>query len=92
LNRETGTRYLIVTHVAATRSRMHRLLGMTMVEKDVSRLVGVDLGRGIVGGGAGRSMPSGQFSVHFAGVPQGCSPLVASGRRHKSEGSASGGI
>ena len=42
--RETETRYLIVTHNAATMSRMHRLFGVTMVEKGVSRLVSVDLG------------------------------------------------
>ncbi|KQN24903.1 chromosome segregation protein [Sphingomonas sp. Leaf33] len=41
---ETDTRYLIVTHNAATMSRMHRLFGVTMVEKGVSRLVSVDLG------------------------------------------------
>lgn len=42
--RETRTRYLIVTHNAVTMSRMHRLFGVTMVEKGVSRLVSVDLG------------------------------------------------
>ena len=42
--RETATRYLIVTHNAVTMSRMHRLFGVTMVEKGVSRLVSVDLG------------------------------------------------
>lgn len=41
---ETRTRYLIVTHNAATMSRMHRLFGVTMVERGVSRLVSVDLG------------------------------------------------
>jgi chromosome segregation protein len=41
---ETRTRYLIVTHNAVTMSRMHRLFGVTMVEKGVSRLVSVDLG------------------------------------------------
>ncbi|WP_298199788.1 AAA family ATPase [Novosphingobium sp.] len=42
--RETDTRYLIVTHNAVTMSRMHRLFGVTMVERGVSRLVSVDLG------------------------------------------------
>ncbi|GGC25015.1 chromosome partition protein Smc [Novosphingobium marinum] len=42
--RETETRYLIVTHNAVTMSRMHRLFGVTMVEKGISRLVSVDLG------------------------------------------------
>lgn len=41
---ETDTRYLIVTHNAVTMSRMHRLFGVTMVEKGVSRIVSVDLG------------------------------------------------
>ncbi len=40
----THTRYLIVTHNAVTMSRMHRLFGVTMAEKGVSRLVSVDLG------------------------------------------------
>lgn len=40
---ETDTRYLIVTHNAVTMSRMHRLFGVTMVERGVSRLVSVDL-------------------------------------------------
>ncbi|MFN3863417.1 MAG: chromosome segregation protein SMC [Erythrobacter sp.] len=42
--RTTPTRYLIVTHNAVTMSRMHRLFGVTMAEKGVSRLVSVDLG------------------------------------------------
>ncbi|WP_019516299.1 chromosome segregation protein SMC [Sphingomonas sp. Mn802worker] len=45
MTRETRTRYLIVTHNAVTMSRMHRLFGVTMVERGVSRLVSVDLGR-----------------------------------------------
>ncbi|URD59854.1 chromosome segregation protein SMC [Sphingomonas sp. KRR8] len=44
MTQETETRYLIVTHNAVTMSRMHRLYGVTMVEKGVSRLVSVDLG------------------------------------------------
>ncbi len=40
---ETATRYLIVTHNAVTMARMHRLFGVTMVERGVSRLVSVDL-------------------------------------------------
>ena len=43
MTRETETRYLIVTHNAVTMSRMHRLFGVTMVERGVSRLVSVDL-------------------------------------------------
>ena len=41
---ETDTRFLIVTHNAVTMSRMHRLYGVTMIERGVSRLVSVDLG------------------------------------------------
>ncbi|MBC2665831.1 AAA family ATPase [Novosphingobium flavum] len=44
MTRQTATRYLIVTHNAVTMSRMHRLFGVTMVEKGISRLVSVDLG------------------------------------------------
>ncbi|MGH6746755.1 chromosome segregation protein SMC [Novosphingobium sp.] len=43
MTQETDTRYLIVTHNAVTMSRMHRLFGVTMVEKGISRLVSVDL-------------------------------------------------
>jgi chromosome segregation protein len=41
---ETDTRYLVVTHNAVSMARMHRLFGVTMVERGVSRLVSVDLG------------------------------------------------
>lgn len=41
---ETNTRYLIVTHNAVTMSRMHRLFGVTMIERGISQLVSVDLG------------------------------------------------
>ncbi|HZG09627.1 MAG TPA: chromosome segregation protein SMC [Allosphingosinicella sp.] len=44
MTNETATRYLIVTHNAVTMSRMHRLFGVTMIEKGISRLVSVDLG------------------------------------------------
>jgi chromosome segregation protein len=44
MTHETDTRYLIVTHNAVTMSRMHRLFGVTMIERGVSRLVSVDLG------------------------------------------------
>lgn len=44
MTQETDTRYLIVTHNAVTMSRMHRLFGVTMVERGISRLVSVDLG------------------------------------------------
>jgi chromosome segregation protein len=44
MTKETETRYLVVTHNAVTMSRMHRLFGVTMVEKGISRLVSVDLG------------------------------------------------
>ena len=41
---ETGTRFLIVTHHALTMARMDRLYGVTMQERGVSTLLGVDLG------------------------------------------------
>ena len=40
---EAGTRFLIVTHHPLTMARMHRLYGVTMQERGVSRLLGVDL-------------------------------------------------
>ncbi len=40
---QTDTRYLIVSHNAVTMARMHRLFGVTMVERGVSRLVSVNL-------------------------------------------------
>jgi chromosome segregation protein len=40
----TGTRFLVVTHHRTTMARMHRLFGVTMQERGVSRLVSVDLG------------------------------------------------
>ena len=41
--RETGTRFLIITHQRLTMARMDRLFGVTMSEKGVSQLVSVDL-------------------------------------------------
>ncbi|HET7408589.1 MAG TPA: chromosome segregation protein SMC, partial [Paracoccaceae bacterium] len=45
MRRRTETRFLIITHHAITMSRMDRLFGVTMVERGVSQLVSVDLGR-----------------------------------------------
>jgi chromosome segregation protein len=39
----TSTRFIVVTHHPMTMSRMDRLYGVTMVERGVSQLVGVDL-------------------------------------------------
>ena len=41
--RETGTRFIIITHHRMTMTRMDRLFGVTMTERGVSRLVSVDL-------------------------------------------------
>ncbi len=41
--RDTGTRFLVVTHHPLTMARMDRLYGVTMVERGVSRLVSVAL-------------------------------------------------
>ncbi len=41
--RETGTRFLVITHHRLTMTRMDRLYGVTMAEKGVSQLVSVDL-------------------------------------------------
>jgi chromosome segregation protein len=39
----TDTRFMIITHHALTMARMHRLFGVTMMERGVSQLVSVDL-------------------------------------------------
>jgi chromosome segregation protein len=41
--RETGTRFMVVTHHPMTMARMDRLYGVTMAERGVSQLVSVDL-------------------------------------------------
>ena len=43
MTRRTETRFLIITHNPLTMARMHRLYGVTMVEKGVSQLVSVSL-------------------------------------------------
>jgi chromosome segregation protein len=45
--RETGTRFLIVTHHHLTMARMDRLYGVTMQERGISRLLSVDLARAV---------------------------------------------
>ena len=45
--RETGTRFLVVTHHALTMARMDRLYGVTMQERGVSRVLSVDLARAV---------------------------------------------
>ena len=44
---EGGTRFLVVTHHPLTMARMHRLYGVTMQERGVSRLLSVDLQRAV---------------------------------------------
>jgi chromosome segregation protein len=41
--KETGTRFIIITHHRMTMSRMDRLYGVTMAERGISQLVAVDL-------------------------------------------------
>jgi len=43
IERETKTRFLVVTHHPMTMARMDRLYGVTMQERGVSRLLSVDL-------------------------------------------------
>jgi chromosome segregation protein len=43
--RDTGTRFLVVTHHHLTMGRMDRLYGVTMQERGVSRLLSVDFSR-----------------------------------------------
>ncbi|MDD2860861.1 MAG: chromosome segregation protein SMC, partial [Acidiphilium sp.] len=44
MSRETGTRFLVVTHHHHTMARMDRLYGVTMQERGISRILSVDLG------------------------------------------------
>ena len=44
---DSGTRFLVVTHHPLTMARMHRLYGVTMQERGVSRLLSVDLGAAV---------------------------------------------
>ncbi len=43
MTRATDTRFLIITHNPITMARMHRLYGVTMVERGISQLVSVTL-------------------------------------------------
>jgi chromosome segregation protein len=43
LTQATSTRFIVVTHHPLTMARMDRLYGVTMMERGVSQLVGVDL-------------------------------------------------
>ena len=45
--RDTGTRFLVVTHHHLTMARMDRLYGVTMQERGVSRLLSVDFSRAV---------------------------------------------
>jgi chromosome segregation protein len=45
--RDTGTRFLVVTHHHLTMARMDRLYGVTMQERGISRLLSVDLNRAV---------------------------------------------
>jgi len=47
ISRETGTRFLIITHQRLTMAHMDRLFGVTMSEKGVSNLVSVDLANAV---------------------------------------------
>jgi chromosome segregation protein len=47
IGRETGTRFLIITHQRLTMARMDRLYGVTMSEKGVSQLVSVNLAEAV---------------------------------------------
>jgi chromosome segregation protein len=45
--RDTGTRFLVVTHHHLTMARMDRLYGVTMQERGISRLLSVDLAKAV---------------------------------------------
>jgi len=44
---DAGTRFLVVTHHPLTMARMHRLYGVTMAERGVSRVLSVDLSEAV---------------------------------------------
>jgi chromosome segregation protein len=44
---DAGTRFLVVTHHPLTMARMHRLYGVTMAERGVSRVLSVDLSQAV---------------------------------------------
>ncbi|MCS6931603.1 MAG: chromosome segregation protein SMC, partial [Acetobacteraceae bacterium] len=44
---DAGTRFLVVTHHPLTMARMHRLYGVTMAERGVSRILSVDLSQAV---------------------------------------------
>jgi chromosome segregation protein len=44
---DSGTRFLVVTHHPLTMARMHRLYGVTMAERGVSRVLSVDLSQAV---------------------------------------------
>lgn len=54
--RETGTRFLVVTHHHLTMARMDRLYGVTMQERGISRLLSVDFSRAVEMVDPGRSV------------------------------------
>jgi len=41
--RETGTRFIVVTHHRLTMAQMDRLFGVTMEQRGISQIVSVDL-------------------------------------------------
>ncbi len=43
VERETGTRFIVITHHHLTMARMDRIFGVTMQERGVSRILSVDL-------------------------------------------------
>ena len=58
IGRETGTRFLIITHQRLTMAHMDRLFGVTMSEKGVSQLVSVDLAGAVALRDGERAPPS----------------------------------
>lgn len=58
ISRETGTRFLIITHQRLTMANMDRLFGVTMSEKGVSQLVSVDLANAVALRDGGKSEQS----------------------------------
>eukprot|EP01037_Dinobryon_pediforme_P005833 gene5833-5899_t len=70
--RETGTRFLVVTHHGHTMARMDRLYGVTMQERGVSRVLSVDLAKAteIIEAIAADKYPAKRASARHRNRPQ----------------------
>jgi len=66
--RETGTRFMVVTHHHLTMARMDRLYGVTMQERGISRLLSVDLARAVDMVDPNQTMAAALRSRRYSGI------------------------